>query len=77
MDDLWEYYVLPEGWRAMCHGMDSKMVARTLRTHGLLEVGESGRLQKNMRLPGIAGTTRCYVLRSNLLADPDADNQGP
>lgn len=77
VDDLWEYYVLPEGWRAMCHGMDSKMVARTLRTHGLLEVGESGRLQKNMRLPGIAGTTRCYVLRSNLLADPDADNQGP
>lgn len=75
VDDLWEYYVLPEAWRTICHGMDPAMVARTLRAHGLLEVGEAGRLQKNMRLPGIAGTTRCYVIRSNLLADPDASKQ--
>jgi putative DNA primase/helicase len=61
------YYVLPESWKAeLCAGLDAGFVARVLADRGMLRKGSDGKLTRSERLPGHMGTTRCYVVTSQI-----------
>ena len=67
-DDGITYFVTPEAWRTqICADRDAEFVARVALKCGALTPGENGRLTKNKRLPGHAGTTRVYCLRPDKL----------
>jgi uncharacterized protein (DUF927 family) len=69
-----EYYVLPQAWRAeLCAGFDSGAVARALAEGGLLIPDASdGKPQSRHRLPGSGGPVRCYRLTAAILGGDDA-----
>lgn len=67
-DDGITYFVTPEAWRTqICADRDAEFVARVALKCGALIPGENGRLKKNRRLPGHAGTARVYWLQPDKL----------
>ena len=67
-----EYVILSETWRSeVCAGLDAGAVTKALVSRGLLEVGSDRKPQVQVRLPNHKGLSRCYVVKSNILADVD------
>ncbi|WP_096704236.1 DUF927 domain-containing protein [Magnetospirillum sp. 15-1] len=63
-----EFIVLPEVWKSeVCQGLDATAVAKTLVHRGLL-IGQGGKLQGVVRLPGNSGPSRVYVITSSILS---------
>jgi putative DNA primase/helicase len=55
-----EYFVLPEVFKAeVCQGFDPEAVCKVLRDQGCIQLGETSRFAKNIRVPGV-GVVRCY-----------------
>jgi uncharacterized protein (DUF927 family) len=62
-----EFFVLPEVFKQeVCVGMDPLFVARALVEKGLMQRGEEGRLQVDIRPPGMP-KLRCYQLKAAIL----------
>ncbi|WP_424135148.1 DUF927 domain-containing protein [Roseomonas chloroacetimidivorans] len=72
-----EYLISPEVWRELCReaGIDPTEAARTLRAQGFLNAGEDKNLARRETVPGV-GRPRVYVIRANLLGDPEPPNGG-
>lgn len=68
-----EYLILPEAWKSeVCAGQDATLVAKALQDRGHLLAEGSGKLQKLVRLPGLTGPARCYVIASTILGEGSA-----
>jgi uncharacterized protein (DUF927 family) len=72
-----EYLISPEVWRELCReaGIDPTEAARTLRAEGFLSAGEDKNLARRETVPGV-GRPRVYVIRANLLGDPEPPKGG-
>ena len=67
-DNTADYLILPDVWRAdVCAGLDAGLVAKTLKRKGFLETDPDGRYTRNVRIPGIAKTSRVYWVCSTIL----------
>lgn len=72
-----EYLISPEVWRELCQeaGIDPTEAARTLRAEGFLTSGEDKNLARRETVPGV-GRPRVYVIKSDLMGDPEAPKGG-
>jgi putative DNA primase/helicase len=71
--DAVEFLILPDVWAdEVCAGIDARAAAATLRAHGFLLPGESGKNQASVRVPGEAKRMRVYRVSGTILEDQDA-----
>jgi putative DNA primase/helicase len=69
-DGTVEYVIPPENWRQdVWAGLDSSFATHVLLKHRRLERGGDGKPQVKRRLPGTGNSTRCYVVKADILAD--------
>lgn len=63
LDDTgrWEFYAMPEGFREMCRGFDTKALAAELVKAGMLRPASDGRSQRPVKVPG-HGVMKLYHL---------------
>jgi uncharacterized protein (DUF927 family) len=59
------FYVLPEAFKEICKGFDSRAAAKALVQAGWIEPDSSGEFKQKPRLPDM-GLTRCYVLTGRM-----------
>ena len=66
--DAAEYVIDRDGWHRICSdsGLDPVEVAKTLAAAGHLNTGEGKNLAKRVRVPGLANSIRCYVVRPSI-----------
>ena len=65
-DETQIFYVLPEGWKELCQGFDPKLLAKSLVERGIIQPDNDGKLQRQVRLPGL-GKRRCYEIHASVL----------
>lgn len=63
--DYMEFYVLPEMFKEVCAGFDSKMAAKILADKGILEKNKEGKNSITKNLPGMK-SQRCYHFTAKL-----------
>ena len=62
MEDGWDFYLSPTGWKEACKGFDSRGVARDAIEDGLLEASQDGTPYQKRKTPH--GQGRFYVIRA-------------
>jgi len=68
-DGLTDYFFLPEAWKTeVCAGMNPREFTKQLRAANVLVLGNDGKSQVTMRLPGL-GTVKVYHVRSSVIGD--------
>ncbi|TWA73736.1 putative DNA primase/helicase [Azospirillum brasilense] len=70
-DGNWEYFALPEGFKEMCQGFNSKTLAAAMIDAGML-LPAAGKSQKPVRVPG-NGTMKLYHFPAAALSDGGDD----
>ena len=65
-DETQIFYVLPEGWKELCQGFDPKLLAKSLVERRIIQPDNDGKLQRQVRLPGL-GKRRCYEIHASVL----------
>ncbi|GHL48387.1 hypothetical protein ECZU29_32370 [Escherichia coli] len=61
------FFILPEGWREICRGIQSCQSGRLCREAECLLPGSDGKYQSQVRLPEI-GKARVHRLTSRILS---------
>ena len=73
-DKLWEFYVLPEAWRAeVCKGFDATAIAKAMIAKEWMISGDAEHNTSKPRVPG-HGPTRVYRVVSSFLAGEEAQS---
>ncbi|MBI1209657.1 MAG: DUF927 domain-containing protein [Azospirillum sp.] len=70
-DGRWEYFVMPEGFREITKGHNSKMLASELIKAGMLAPAGDGKSAKPVKVPG-HGTMKLYHFPAEALSDGGA-----
>ncbi|MGD9511243.1 MAG: DUF927 domain-containing protein [Geminicoccaceae bacterium] len=66
--ESWEYYVLPEAWRAeVCKGFDANALAKEMIARKWMTSGAGKHLTREIRVPGV-GRTRLFCISSAFLS---------
>jgi putative DNA primase/helicase len=62
LEDGWDFYLTPTGWKEACRGFESRGVARDAIEEGLLEASQDGAPYQKRKTPH--GQGRFYVIRA-------------
>ena len=68
VDGQREHLILPEAWKEVCAGLNSRSVARLLAERGVLAKDSDGKLSVPRKLPGMK-KVRCYVVRASIFSE--------